>query len=70
MKVLPLPCKWLDLCMAWVIMLLFFIEAPLGYSNKNFQPPLHSFFSLHFSCLYGRESDYVKWQYRIQGSIK
>ena len=44
MKVLPLPCKWLDLCMAWVTILLFFIEAPLGYSNKNFQPPLHSFF--------------------------
>ena len=39
MKVLPLPCKWLDLCMAWVTMLLFSTEAPLGYSNKNFHPP-------------------------------
>ena len=39
MKVLPLPCKWLDLCMAWVTMLLFSTEAPLGYTNKNFHPP-------------------------------
>ena len=39
MKVLPLPCKWLDLCMAWVTMLLFSTEGPLGYTNKNFQPP-------------------------------
>ena len=39
MKVLPLPSKWLDLCMAWVTMLLFSTEAPLGYTNKNFPPP-------------------------------
>ena len=39
MKVLPLPCKWLDLCMAWVTMLLFSTEDPLGYTNKNFHPP-------------------------------
>ena len=39
MKVLPLPCKWLDLCMAWVTMLFFSTEAPLGYTNKNFHPP-------------------------------
>ena len=71
MKVLPLPCKWLDLCMAWVTMLLFSTEAPLGYTNKNFHPPplpLHSSFSL-FPYLYGQESDYVKWQSHIQGSI-
>ena len=39
MKVLPLPYKWLDLCMAWVTMPLLSTEAPPGYSNKNFHPP-------------------------------
>ena len=57
MKVLPLPCKWLDLCMAWVTMLLFSTEAPLGYTDKNFHPPPFAlfFFPLPLLPLWTRE---------------